>query len=323
MCTAISFKTNDHYFGRNLDLEYHYNESVIITPRNHSLSFRHTSPMQHHYAMIGIGIIETNYPLYYDAVNEFGLCAAGLHFPGNAHYFPWNENAVNIASFELVPWILSKFKTVKELLYELPYINITDTAFNENYAPSPLHWLVSDAEGSIVIECTKEGLKIYDNQFGILTNNPPFHFHSLNLTQYLNLTASEPINRFSPKLNIVPFSHGVGAFGLPGDASSASRFIRAAFHKLNSTHPKNDTDSITQFFHILSSVEQLHGCVKVNDLLEKTVYSSCCNASKGVYYYKTYENSQINAVSLHREQLDSNKITSYPLIWQQHINRIN
>ena len=31
MCTAASYKTKDHYFGRNLDYEFSYSETVTVS----------------------------------------------------------------------------------------------------------------------------------------------------------------------------------------------------------------------------------------------------------------------------------------------------
>ena len=84
MCTSISFKTKDHYFGRNLDLEYSYSDTVAITPRNYPFRFRKTKSFRNHYAIIGMGSVRGGYPLYYDAANEHGLGMAGLRFAGNA-----------------------------------------------------------------------------------------------------------------------------------------------------------------------------------------------------------------------------------------------
>ena len=155
---------------------------------------------------------------------------------------------------------------------------------------------------------------------GILTNNPTFDFHMTNLANYMNLTAAEPTNRFAEGLKILPYSRGMGAMGLPGDLSSASRFIKASFTKMNSVSGNSESESISQFFHILGSVEQQRGCVKLGDKLEITVYSCCCNADKGIYYYKTYENSQITAVDMHKENLDGSSVVSYPLVTGQQIN---
>jgi choloylglycine hydrolase len=111
----------------------------------------------------------------------------------------------------------------------------------------------------------------------------------------------------------------MGGLGLPGDSSSVSRFVRAAFTRQNAKHHVEEAASLGQFFHILETVKQIEGCVNVKGKLEKTVYSSCCNLDKGIYYYTTYENSQITAIDLHKENLDSKALILYPLITGQQI----
>lgn len=323
MCTAISFKTSNHYFGRNLDLEYCYQEAVTITPRNYPFSFRKAKDLDNHYAMIGIATIVENYPLYYDATNEFGLSIAGLNFPGNAVYHPCNDSSDNITPFELIPWILGQCKTVADAEELLTRINLASIDFNNRLRTTPLHWIISDRKKSITVEPLKDGLKVYENQIGVLTNNPPFDFHMHNLCNYLNLSNSDPESLFAGKIPLILYSRGLGSVGLPGDLSSASRFVRAAYVKLNSVYSDDEDESVCQFFHILSSVEQQSGCVLINGAFEKTVYSSCCNTDKGIYYYRTYENSQITAVNLYSEQLDSNQLSSYPLRRKQQVIREN
>lgn len=323
MCTAIAFQSKDHYFGRNLDFELSYQERVIITPRSYPFLFRHVQELPNHYAMIGMGIISKNYPLYFDATNEKGLSMAGLNFPGNAAYFPCAKNKTNVASFELIPWILGQCQNISEVTVLLENLNIADTRFSEAYPNSNLHWIIADKTGAITVEQTASGLHIYDNPVGVLTNNPTFDYHLYNLSNYLNLTSDEVSSRFSGKYQLQPYSRGMGAIGLPGDLSSASRFVRAAFTKLNSRNGPSESESISQFFHILGSVAQQNGCVKVGELYEKTIYSSCCNTDKGIYYYTTYENSQITAVSLFQENLDTKHLIQYPLITEQQIKWIN
>ena len=143
------------------------------------------------------------------------------------------------------------------------------------------------------------------------------------MSNYLNLTHEEPVNRFTNQIELAPYSRGMGAIGLPGDLSSASRFIKAAFTKLNSVSDESESSSISQFFQILGSVAQQRGCVKVNGEYEKTVYSSCCNTDKGIYYYTTYENSQITAINMFHEDLDQVKLVSFPLVLQQQIRNEN
>ena len=323
MCTAISFITKDHYFGRNLDLEYHYNEAVTITPKNYPFHFRRKPTIESHYSMIGIATVVNDYPLYYDATNEHGLSMAGLNFPGNAVYLPEESGKDNIAPFEFIPWILAQCKTVDEAKNLLTKVNLININFSNELPLSPLHWIICDKAVSIVVEPNADGIAVYDNPIGILTNNPPFPFHLQNLQNYMNLTREEPDNRFSDAIELKPYSRGMGAIGLPGDLSSASRFIRAAFTKLNSVCDTSESASISQFFHILGSVAQQSGCVKVNDGFERTIYTNCCNTDKGIYYYTTYENSQITAVSIHCEDLSNTKLTVYPLMMQQQIKKVN
>ena len=114
MCTAVTFKGKDHYFGRNLDLEYSYKESVTITPRDYPFYFRKVPTISKHYAMIGMAVVSNGYPLYYDATNEHGLSIASLNFPGNAVYYPEVEKADNITPFELIPWLLCQCKNVPD-----------------------------------------------------------------------------------------------------------------------------------------------------------------------------------------------------------------
>ena len=319
MCTAISFLSQDHYFGRNLDLEYHYEEAVVITPRNYPFSFRAMPEAPSHYALIGIAYISDHSPLYYEATNEHGLSMAGLNFPGNAVYHPLDPDKYNPAPFELIPWILGQCKTVGEAEVLLRNSSILAEPFNDQLPLTPLHWMVSDSRRTIVVEPMADGLKIYENPIHVLTNNPPFPYHLDNICNYLNLTAKEPVNRFHAGLQLEPYSRGMGAMGLPGDLSSSSRFVRAAFTLHNAKPEESPIDAVTQFFHILGSVEQQEGCVQTQHGFEKTIYSSCCNTTKGIYYYKTYANSRITAVDLWRENLNEAKLVAYPLIFSQDI----
>ena len=315
MCTSVAYKTKDIYFGRTLDLEYHYKESITITPRKFG-GLRQ-------YAVIGVATVENGYPLYYDAVNEKGLCAAGLAFWNSAKYNKNCPERDNVASFELVPYILGRCSDLNEARALLEKINITDDAFSDKLPPSPLHWMIADREGAIVVESTERGLCIYDNPVGVLTNEPGFEYHLTNLNNYINLTSSEPINRFAERAELSPYSRGMGAMGLPGDNSSASRFVRAAFTKLNSVSGDSETESVNQFFHILGAVSQVKGTVRVGDKLERTVYISCCNADKGIYYYTTYESRRIVGIDMHREDLDGKELVSYPLNYESDIEIVN
>lgn len=323
MCTSISLLTKNHYFGRNLDMDFSYGEKMIITPRKYLLKFRMSDSLENHFAIMGMGIVADNYPLYYDATNEKGLSMAGLNFPTSAVYYDEVKDKNNIGAFELIPWILSQCSTVDEARDLLMNTNVVDIDFNDEYKNTPLHWMISDRDYSITLECVQDGMKIYYNPVHVLTNNPEFPMQVFNLNNYTNITREEPETRFAEGFDLNKYSRGMGALGLPGDLSSMSRFVRAAFTRLNSVCGESESESISQFFHILDSVSQTQGCVRVGDSFEKTVYSSCCNTDKGVYYYRTYNNSQISAVTLHNENLDKNELITYNLINEQQIKHQN
>ncbi|MBE5947627.1 MAG: choloylglycine hydrolase family protein [Lachnospiraceae bacterium] len=315
MCTAITYKTKDHYFGRNLDLERSYGERVVITPRNFVLNMRCVAPLTRHYAMIGMATVAEGYPLYYEATNEKGLSMAALNFPDNADYKPYLESCDNVTPFEFIPWILGKCVDVREALSELSKINLVNISFGESLPLSPLHWIISDRERSIVVESIKSGLKIYENPIGVLTNNPTFDYHMMNLNNYMALHEGAPENKFYDSDNLKVYSLGMGAFGLPGDFSSASRFVRAAFVKEKSRCGESEKESVSQFFHILGAVAMPKGCVLVRDgEYEYTRYTSCCNVDKGIYYYTTYENSTVTLVDMNSVDLQVDKIYVYDLV---------
>ena len=316
MCTAITFKAKDNYFGRNLDYEYSYHETVTVTPRNYPFEFRKMGKCDSHYAMIGMAFVQ-GYPLYYDATNEKGLSVAGLNFPVNACYLSEDKTKDNVAPFEFIPYILAKCKDVPEAKSLIERMNILNEDFSSELPASPLHWLVSDRESSIAVEPMRDGVKVYDDPIGVLTNNPTFDFHMTNLSNYINVTREEPTNRFSSQFALTPYSRGMGAIGLPGDLSSASRFVKAAFTKLNSLPVEGEVACVSQFFHILGSVEQQKGCCKVEKGFEHTIYSSCCNVDKGIYYYTTYDNSTVTGVDMYKEKLDDSHVKSYPLLRQE------
>ena len=324
MCTAAPYKTKDFYFGRTLDYEFSYGEEIVVMPRNFPISFRHMGEMKHHYALIGMAHLAGNFPLFYDAINEKGLGMAGLNFVSNADYKPFAPGKDNVAPFEFIAWILSQCTSVKEARLLLDKINLVNTPFSDQLPLAQLHWIIADQEEAITVESVKEGLKVYDNPAGVMTNNPPFDQQMHNLSNFMNLSPKSPSNHFSGKLNLATYSRGMGALGLPGDLSSQSRFVRVAFVKLNSISGDSESESVSQFFHILGSVDQQRGCCDVGEeKYEYTIYTSCCNASKGIYYYTTYENHQISGVNMHRENLDGDSLSRFPLILGEHINLQN
>ncbi len=323
MCTAATYKTKDFYFGRNLDYEFSYGEEVVITPRNYVFNLKHKGTMTNHLAIIGVAHVDNNYPLYYDAMNEKGLAMGGLNFVGNAHFRPVSNdpNVDNIATFEFIPWILGQCSTAKEAKALVEKINLTDTPFDERFPVSELHWLIADKDDCYVVESVKDGIHIYDNPVGVLTNNPPFDKQLFSLNNYRGLSPKTPENTFAPGVDLDVYSRGMGAIGLPGDVSSQSRFIKVAYTRMNSKSADTPADSINQFFHILHSVEQQRGlCYMGENKYEITLYSSCCDTARGIYYYTTYTNHQLNGVDMNKEDLNASTLYQYPVIEEESVN---
>lgn len=320
MCTCITYKNGDFYFGRNLDLECGFGEKVVITPRKYRFDFREEEALDEHYAMIGMAAVSGGYPLYAEAVNEKGLCMAGLNFPLSARYNEKKDGASNIAPYELIPWVLGQCESVRRAGELLEDLNLLDMPFSETMPLAPLHWMVADREECITVEAVSAGTMVYENPFGILTNEPEFPYYRDHISTYMNLTAAPPENRFAEGLGLSAYGQGLGAVGLPGDCSPVSRFVRGAFLKWNSKSDKNEGSNVSQFFHILEGVAMTRGSVITgsgND--DITVYSCCVNADRGIYYYRTYENSRVSAVRISEAELDDSCIKEFELLKEQDI----
>ena len=314
MCTAIVYQTRDRYAGRTLDLTASYGESVVVTPRNFPLPFRHLPALRTHRALLGVALVSRGYPLYYDAVNDAGLYMAGLRFPGQAVYRPPEPGADNAASFELIPWVLGRCATAAEARDLLARLRVTDTAFSPALPPAPLHWLLSGRDGTLVLEPGPEGLRVHEDPVGVLANIPPFPSQLDHLAGFRHLTREVPEDRFAPGLALELQSLGLGARGLPGDFSSASRFVRAAFVAGNAVSGPGEAESVSQLFHLLDAVAVPRGCVRGTDgAFEHTLYTACCNADRGRYYYTTYDCREVTRVDLVQGRPDGTQLAVFPL----------
>ena len=314
MCTAITYHHHGLYFGRTLDYERSFGEEVVLTPRNFPLPFRQLPTLQTHHAILGIAHVEDGYPLYYDALNDQGLCMAGLNFVGFAAYNGAGRDKV--APFEFIPWVLGQCETVAQVKALLSHTALTETNFSDRLPAARLHWLIADREAAITVEAMSDGLHVHDNPAKVMTNNPPFPEQLRHLGSYSHLSPLPPVNQFP--IDMPPISRGLGAVGLPGDLSSQSRFVRVAFTRLHSL--SDPGEGLSQFFHIIGSVEQVKGCCRLEDgSLEHTIYTSCCDTARGLYCYTTYGNRRITAVDMNRENPDADTLIRYPLTTQEDI----
>ena len=329
MCTALSInsKEGNYFFGRNMDLAYNFNQKVIIIPKSYEFKDLVTGNMiTNNREIIGIGTVIDNHPTLADGMNENGLAAAGLNFMGYAY---WEKELVegktNIAPYDFIQWVLSNHDTVEEIKESLVNIEIVDVPLNEKTPCPTLHWMITDKSGkSIVVEKTKEKFAFYNNTVGILTNNPTFDWHLTNLNEYIYLTPNNPKDTEWSNQELTPLGIGAGTLGIPGDFASVSRFVRAAYIRANEPIIDNDIKAVTQFFHMLDYVKMVRGGVMTKEGLEDlTLYSSCMDQEKGIYYYKTYGNNRISAVDMNKEQLEGKELKIFDYITEQDIKYLN
>ncbi|RHW58032.1 linear amide C-N hydrolase [Clostridium botulinum] len=329
MCTSVTLKTKDgkNLFGRTMDFSVKFNESVRLVPRN----FKWTNVTDKEekstkYAFIGMSIVTDNHPVFADGVNEKGLTCATLYFPGFAKYEEENiENKENIACYDFVLWALSQFKHLEEVKKSLENVVVINKVLSIlNFAP-PLHWILSDKSGkSIVVEKTNRGLEVFDNPIGVMTNSPNFEWHLSNLRQYIGVRAKQFDNVTWNDLELSAFSQGSGTFGLPGDFTPPSRFVRAVYLKNNIVDIDDEIEGVNGIFHILSNCEIPKGTVlKSDNACDYTLYTSAMCSESATYYYYTYEDCQISAVHLFNENLDAPFMKNFPISKVQSINNIN
>ncbi|PZE63959.1 MULTISPECIES: choloylglycine hydrolase [unclassified Curtobacterium] len=302
MCTAIRFSDESgHLFlARNLDWSTGYGEQVVVTPTGFvpRSPFGAVAGIPH--AVIGMGIVEDDTPLYFDCGNDAGVAVAGLNFPGYAHY-PTGpvEGATNVAAFEFPLWVASRFADVDAVEAALADVVIVDRPINDEYPSAFLHWIIGDRDRAIVVEQTEDGLHVFDDDVDVLTNQPGFAWHHENLRNYLNTSPEVPDERVLGRAHLVPFGAGASMRGIPGDYSSPSRFVRAAY--VHGHHPvkADEAENISRAFHTLQQVAMVDGSAEMQSGdYEKTIYTGLFSSRSTSYSWNSYDDMTIRTARL-------------------------
>ncbi|MGL4655885.1 MAG: choloylglycine hydrolase [Sarcina sp.] len=320
MCTGLMLETKngEHLFGRNMDIEFTFGQNVGVIPRN--FEYKNVATKKNEttkYGIIAMMTVMDGQPMLADGMNEKGLAIAGLNFPGYSYYpKDLQDGKDNVPVHNFMLWVLSNFTTIEEVRKAVENVNIVDVPFNEKTPNPTLHWILTDKTGkSIVIETTKrDGLRVFDNNVGVLTNSPTFDWHLTNLKQYINMTANDIAPTKWSTEELVKLGVGIGSVGLPGDFTPPSRFVKVAFLR-HATLLNDDNIGVSQFFHVLNGVAMVRGAVqtaqKLNDI---TVYTSCMNLEQQLYYYNTYDNNNISVVDMKKVDLDGEKLVLFPYL---------
>ena len=304
MCTGIRFTDTEGnmYFGRNLDWTQGYGERVVATPADAAVpaAFERPSDPTRGRTVIGMGIVVGGIPLYFDCGNDAGLAVAGLNFPQSARYAAEpRQGSINVAAYEFPYWVARTFASVDEARRALRNVTVVAKPVNDQLPVANLHWIIGDATGSIVVECMADGLRVWENDADVLTNEPDFGWQRTNLRNYLTLSDEEPAHAAWGAAGLAPFGSGMGMQGIPGDYSGPARFVKAAF--VNSHYPAQcgEAANVVRLFRTLGAVAVPEGCAKMADgAYEKTLYTSCFSASTMTYYHATYDDPQIRAYPL-------------------------
>ena len=301
MCTAVRFIDGEDnmFFGRNLDWSFSYGEKVLYTPKDYNYQPAFNAEDRNH-AVLGVGIIADDTPLYFDCANDAGLAVAGLNFPGYAEYAPDSVNlTTNVAAYEFPLWVARNFTSVDDVEEALKNVTIVAKPINDQYPVSMLHWIIGDATRSIVVEYMADGMHVYHDDIDALTNQPQFPYHMQNLINYINADPKPIESGKWGNADLKAWGAGLSAHGLPGDPNSTSRFVRVSYTNAHYPQQKGEQDNVTRLFKTLSSAAMVDGnSMMSNGQYEKTIFTSGFSANTMTYYKNTYDDPTIRAYAM-------------------------
>jgi choloylglycine hydrolase len=316
MCTGIRFTGSDGsmYFGRNFDWTEDYGEAVTVTPRAWRWNAAFLGEQTTVHACIGVAVVAEGLPLYFDAGNEAGLAVAGLNFPGYAAYADAPvPGATNVAAYELPLWVASSFASVDEAEAALRDVAVVGKQVNERWPVSYLHWLVADRHRAIVVEHTADGMHVFENDLDVLTNQPGFGYHRENVRNYMTVSDAfaRPVSWDGAELTA--WGAGVGMHGFPGDFSSPSRFVRAAYYNSHYPEQTGEEANVVRLVRTLLGTSMVLGAARVADgRFETTIYTGGYSEASRTYYCASYEEPQIKAFPMTEDMMAGDRLVTRP-----------
>jgi penicillin V amidase len=305
MCTAITLRTHsdDNFFGRTMDFSHEIIPKLYIIPSDYVwYNCLDNRPIKNTYRIIGLGQELDGLFGLFDGVNENGFAAAALYFAGYAKYDTLSTSIAtkHIASIDFLQYILGSCASVNELPKLLKDISIVGIPDPVTKSIAPLHWITTDRSGAcVIIESTNRGLELIDNPIGVMSNSPDFHWHMTNLRNYMNTSPAQLDEVHWDNIRLTPFGQAMGTTPLPGGFTSPERFVRVSYLKTHIPKPKDDNEAISACFHILESVSIPKGAVLTNrDTYDYTKYTAFINTKTCEYFFKTYDDINVNKASL-------------------------
>lgn len=308
MCTSFTLHAKDESYmlSRTMDFSIEMAKTVTYIPQNFHLIHDYSSSEMYQikYAYVGMGALEDHCNIVFDGVNEQGLTAATLYFVNYANYADPQAvtTAVKVAPDMVVGYTLGNYASVNEVktAFEQNQIQIVDEKNPTLGITPPLHYIFMDKTGAtIVVEVMKDGVHVYDDTVGVMTNSPDYPWHENNLNNYLTVTPKqhEPVNWLGKELH--PMSQGSGNFGLPGDFTPVARFVRTAYLKNFMPQADDEYGNLIKAENILKSVNVAKGAVVTEtDAQDFSCYRSFMSATSQTYYFATYNNQRVRKINL-------------------------
>lgn len=317
-CTGITVKTKDGSVisSRTMEFAFALDSKVIYLPRNFKVDAIFTdgkkgASWKQKYAVVGLNGLNQN--IIIEGFNEKGLSVGAFYLPGYAAYSKLtSDNASKALSSAHVPtWIAGNFATVEEVKAGLKNMIVVDNALQGVNFPLPLHYRVTDPTGAeIIIEYVKEGLKVYDNKTGVITNSPEFNWHLTNLNNFTNVSATNVPKVELPGLNLISTSEGSGMHGLPGDFTSPSRFVRVFAIQVSAIPVETADEGVNLSWHIINNIDIPVGAARDkdengNEYLNRTQWVNVSDLKNLKMYLRTYNNPIIRMVDLKKMNTES------------------
>lgn len=275
------------------------------------------------YSFVGTGRLLSQYVMV-DGVNEAGFGAAALYLVESQYAKAPVAGKHNLASFEVVAYLLGQMHDVAQLRANLDELNIvaTDNALLDGNVP--LHWIVADKTGdTAVIEMGASGLKCYDNPVGVMTNSPEFPWHLQNLQNYPQLSPALAAGTQYGALKALGAGAGTGALGLPGDYTSVSRFVRMAFLRENVDQVSGQGATINTLSHLLNALDIPRGVkLMANGEADYTQYRAYFDLTTASYFMQPYDDLTITQVNLTDEMVNATSPKEWPLSNQQAFKKL-
>lgn len=332
-CSSFSWETKDqkHLLGRTYDQFGKLNGNrIAVVPRNYKMKTEinesSNSIITVKYAFMGMAVLGLHTPVMVDGINEKGLMGALLNYPGYAVYDTQKDkNHCQIHPGFLIGCLLGQCATIKEAVKYLSFINLTnEKIFDQEMT---VHYILSDSTGeTVIVEPDTEGIHIHRNTIGVMTNSPDYLWQKTNLRNYVPVTNlhTKPKKIINEVFSC--FGNGTGgSFGLPGDYSSPSRFVRLSIMKNFAVKGKNEIDGVTGMFRCFAPVTIPEGILKAvedNEDYHQTLCTCVMCSESLTYYFSTASNRRICAICLTNE-LNNKDIKYFDLQEKQDISYLN